>query len=159
MSAFALPVEHLQVLVSAGHRLGVSQIVLGDRSILQFDLGTFEGRSMLLDVLRSENRSAIGQHTPNSVCFFGTGNPQELWPNPSIDLPRDAAQIIQWIRCYEYQSRGSATWMGSVAQRFCAVLTIRLLDRISQMFGLSWTFDPLGDTAVEAHQLGRVEQT
>jgi hypothetical protein len=150
MSAFALPVEHLQVLVSAGHRLGVSQIVLDDRSILQFDLGTFEGRSMLLDVLRSENRSAIGQHTPNSVCFFGTGNPQELWPNPSIDLPRDAAQIIQWIRCYEYQS---------VAQRFCAVLTIRLLDRISQMFGLSWTFDPLGDTAVEAHQLGRVEQT
>lgn len=144
MSAFELPLEHLRTLVSAGHRLGISQVATPDSSIVRLDLETFDGRSRLLSWLRTQNRSALGHPTPSHDGFFGDHR-EEHWPNPKIGVPKDAAQIIQWVRCYEYQSSGSPTWNGSVAQIFCALLTGRLLDRISQMFGLSWVLDPQAD--------------
>ncbi len=140
MSAFELPLEHLRVLVSAGHRLGVAQVVKPNGAMVPLDLGTFDDRSWLLDHLRAENRSVLGR-TPGHDGFFASHR-DEPWPNPPIESPRDAAQVVQWVRCYEYQSSGSPTWLGSIAQIYCALLTARLLDRVSQMFGLSWAFEP-----------------
>jgi hypothetical protein len=140
MSAFELPLEHLRVLVLAGHRLGVAQVVKPDGSIVPLDLGTFDDRSWLLDHLRAENRSALGRHTPDHDGFFSSHR-DEPWPNPPIDSPKDAAQVVQWVRCYQYQSSGSPTWLGSIAQIYCALLTARLLDRVSQLFRLSWAFE------------------
>ncbi len=140
MSAFELPLEHLQVLIAAGQRAGISRVVQPNGLITSFDLETLEGRAQLLAALRSENRSALGRSTPIREDFFRVGNLEDRWPNPRIDSPRDAAQLIAWVRNFEYQSAGSPTWLGSIAQVFCSALTGHLLDRMIQMFRLSWSF-------------------
>lgn len=139
MSAFELPAEHLHAIVAAAHRLGITQLVRADATIHQLGLDTRAGRQALVATLSAANGSGTSDEDR-------AGTSSRL--NVRLTEPSGVVQMLQWIRCYEYQCVGRSDWRSSDAQTVCALLTGALLDRLAAVFSATWTNDPTEVDAV-----------
>lgn len=135
MSAIELPPEHLHALIDAAHRLGISRLVRVDGTVRALDLDTIAGRRAVFATLSSANRSF--ESTPTST--YGSDPPTGTL---RLSGPGEVVQVLQWVRCYEYQCAGRSDWLGSDAQNICALLITALLDRLATMFSASWMISP-----------------
>jgi hypothetical protein len=137
MSTFELPIEHLQLLVAAAQRLGITRLPHPNAATLVLALDTFDGRQALLDLLSGAN-SAAAAPLPHAESRSGRGR----WPDVRLSKPDEVVQVLQYVRCYEYQCSQHAGWPESNARIFCALLKESLLDRLAAMFKSSWVFEP-----------------
>jgi hypothetical protein len=132
MSAFELPPEHLHALVTAAHRLGITQLVRADGTIRTLDLDTRAGQQALFASLSSANGSASSD--------ADSARPSSRL-NARVTDPSGVVQLLQWVRCFEYQCSSKSDWLSSEAHIICALLTGALLDRLIAMFAARWTTD------------------
>lgn len=54
----------------------------------------------------------------------------------------DLVQMLQWIRCFEYQTSGGTRWAVSFARHYCAVLNRAIVDALIERHGPTWVYEP-----------------
>jgi hypothetical protein len=64
------------------------------------------------------------------------------WPDIRLSTPTEVVQVIQYVRCYEYQCSHYPGWSASNASTFCALLKEALLHLLATMFKASWVCEP-----------------
>jgi hypothetical protein len=150
MSAFEVSPEHVRVLVQAAAALGVAQLTRSNGSTEQLHLERAEGQQKLFDLLQ---RQQTRYHEPGSVGVVGLPQP----PTTSVRLrsswvaePAQLVQVLQWVRCYVYQSSSASSWPGSDADAFCTQLIEVVLDRLAKLFDVTWTVEPAFDVRASA---------
>ena len=60
------------------------------------------------------------------------------WP-PRSDA--DLVQVLQWIRCYEYQSCDDPNWNSTFAYHYTQRLIDELVAKVIACFATTWTYD------------------
>lgn len=138
MSAFELPAEHLAALAHVG-------------AVLQVD------RRMSLDAFPDSTVATATQHAvfhllwdqhaaPLRSRAVATGAAAKVPPMPAVRVPlqTDAhlVQVLQWIRCYEYQSSSDESWRRSAARGYCRALERRVVDELIDRHRPSWVYEP-----------------
>jgi hypothetical protein len=55
----------------------------------------------------------------------------------SLDMVRD---VLNWVRCYEYQSCESPDWTATFAHQFCEALRRALVGRLVTLHRVPWDY-------------------
>lgn len=144
MSAFELPPEHIQLLVLAAQDLGVDCIQKDRHSVECFALKTVEGRRRMFEILRSQNaeRTGMSLAQPGLLDELDASRSPLQLPNLWVLQPKIIVQVLQWLRCYTYQSSQTDSWTESDAQAICSQLFDALLDLLAKHFNACWTVEP-----------------
>jgi hypothetical protein len=58
-----------------------------------------------------------------------------------LDTVRDVVSVLNWVRCYEYQSCESPDWTATFAHRFCETLRRALVARLVTLHRVPWDYE------------------
>ena len=139
MSAFIIGEDMLDLLVTAGV-WGV-----GDDARLRFfhedqyhTFNKYEDGDALGQILKTANYESVNYR-------YKEETPVETYRHMGSDItPFLGGAVISWgqvlqaVRCYEYQSCEAPTWDGSLAKAICSAITRKVCGRIADEADAEW---------------------
>ena len=139
MSAFILGDDTIDLLVTAGvrgvgldARLGVYQA----GAMLYFS--RYEDTDHLGSVLKSANYESVNyRYKEATPCEAYHYNGNEIVPYLGGSVI-SWGQVLQAVRCYEYQSCEAPTWETSLAKAICSAIRLKVCGIIADEAGAEW---------------------
>jgi hypothetical protein len=141
VSAFILDDDHIDLLVTAGLMgvgLDAKLRVYVDGGLVEFN--RHEDADHLGLVLKTANYESVNYRYKESeqvTPYKYVGNGITNYIGGEI-IPW--GQVLQAIRCYEYQSCEHPTWEGSLAKAVCDAITHKVCARISSECDAEWVW-------------------
>lgn len=147
MSAYMVERHHIAYLIAAGLRFGDRHFRWRhEGAIRKIDSTDIDRLNEVGQMLWDENRKSIECRYPDTrdnFCELAPGatgenfvyihNPEQFWHNIK------PAQVINSVKCYEYQSCEHGGWHESEARAFCASLKdYAVSELIARGHGLVW---------------------
>jgi hypothetical protein len=138
VSAFELPPEHVAALVRAGAALRIGRL-----PPLSFgaeaDISSAAGQDVVFAALWDAHRTALVERYPTMTPPARPNRAPDV--RIAVRADADLVQVLQWIRCYEYQTCGGRCWADSFARRYCALLTQAVIDALIDRHAPAWVFE------------------
>ena len=139
MSAFELPPEHVALLVHAGSRLRVGPLPSPNDEEAAPDLSIASGRRRAFELLWHHHLTALSEWCTGTAATGVPAMPSTMVP---LRTEADLVQMLQWVRCFEYQTSGATDWPSSWARQYCALLTRAVIDALIDRHDLTWVHEP-----------------
>jgi hypothetical protein len=138
MSAYEVSWDHLAALVLAAEQLDVCTPMCpgGEPSVSVVD-GT--RRAAVLRALMLQNRVSVAyRYREASPALDDLPEVRGAVP---LDTVRSVVSVLNWVRCYEYQSCESPDWTATFAHRFCETLRRALVGRLVTLHRVPWDYE------------------
>jgi hypothetical protein len=144
MSAFMCSNDHIALLVNLGRQLNITQIY-APVEIGNFDLRDRDDCQMMFDVLFNANMESVVvryDEAQRLAAWMQHDNPRVMYNDVALTTPRDIAQAIQWVHCYDYQACEPDNWEDTFAYHYCKRLISELINKLVSLFSeIEWTYD------------------